>query len=138
MKLKLALAGLMIAIAPTIAFAEGDAVKGKKVFKKCKSCHKIQNGDEVIFKGGKIGPNLYGVIGRAAGSVEGYKYSKGKGKGMLAKAEEIGKWDEAKLDAFLKNPKKYLGGKSKMSLKLKKDKQRANVIAFLKSVGPAE
>lgn len=128
MKLKLALAGLMIAIAPTIAFAEGDAKKGEKVFKKCKACHTVKK------EKNKVGPHLVGIFGRAAGSVEGYKYSKADGKGMVAKAAEIGNWDETNLDAFLTNPKKFLGGKSKMSFKLKKEKQRANVIAYLKSL----
>ena len=63
------------------AFADGhstgDAEAGAKAFKKCKSCHMIvSDNGEVILKGGKSGPNLYGVVGRAAGSVEGFKYSK--------------------------------------------------------------
>jgi len=124
MKLKLALAGLMIAVAPTIAFAEGDAVKGKKVFKKCKACHSAEK------EKNKVGPHLVGVIGRAAGSVEGYKYS----KTMKAKAGEIGAWDEAKMAEYIANPKKYLGGKSKMTYKLKKEGQRKDVIAYLKSL----
>ena len=124
MKLKLAIAGLMIAVAPTIAFAEGDAAKGAKVFKKCKACHTATK------EKNKVGPHLVGIVGRAAGSVEGYKYS----KTMQAKAAEIGNWDEAKLDTWLANPKKYLGGKSKMTFKLKKAGQRADVIAYLKSL----
>ncbi len=128
MKLKLVLAGLMIAAVPTMSFAAsdtmGDAVKGAKVFKKCKSCHvpdKEKN---------KVGPHLVNIIGRAAGSIEGYKYS----KAMKAKAGEIGNWDEAKLMEFLTNPKAYLGGRSKMSFRLKKEKQRQNVVAYLKSL----
>lgn len=124
MKLKLAIAGLMIAVAPTFAFADAHIKKGEKVFKKCKSCHTVKK------KKNKVGPHLVDIFGRAAGSVEGYKYS----KGMKAKAAEIGNWDEAKLDGFLTNPKKYLGAKSKMTFKLKKEKQRANVIAYLKSL----
>jgi len=124
MKLKLALAGLMIAVAPTIAFAEGDAVKGKKVFKKCKACHAADK------EKNKVGPHLVGIIGRAAGSVEKYKYS----KGMKAKAAEIGAWDEAKMAEYITNPKKFLGAKSKMTFKLKKEDQRNDVIAYLKSL----
>jgi len=124
MKLKLALAGLMIAVAPTIAFAEGDAVKGKKVFKKCKACHAADK------EKNKVGPHLVGIIGRAAGSVEKYKYS----KGMKAKAAEIGNWDEAKMAEYITNPKKFLGAKSKMTFKLKKEDQRNDVIAYLKSL----
>jgi len=124
MKLKLALAGLMIAVAPTIAFAEGDAVKGKKVFKKCKACHSAEK------EKNKVGPHLVGIIGRAAGSVEKYKYS----KGMKAKAAEIGAWDEANMAEYITNPKKFLGAKSKMTFKLKKEDQRNDVIAYLKSL----
>lgn len=124
MKLKLAIVGLMIAVAPTMAFAEGDAKKGEKVFKKCKSCHVADK------EKNKVGPHLVGIVGRAAGSVEGYKYS----KAMQAKAAEIGNWDEAKLHDYLESPKKYLGGRSKMTFKLKKEDQRNDVIAYLKSL----
>jgi len=128
MKLKLVLAGLMIAAASTFAnaasHAEGDAVKGAKVFKKCKACHVADK------EKNKVGPHLVGIIGRKAGGVEGYKYS----KGMKAKAEEIGMWDEAKIFEYIANPKKYLGARSKMTFKLKKEKQRKDVIAYLKSL----
>ncbi len=124
MKLKLAIAGLMIALAPTLAHAEGDAVKGKKVFKKCKACHVADK------EKNKVGPHLVGLFGRAAGSVEGYKYS----KAMKAKAAEIGNWDEEHVMAYIANPKKYLGGKSKMTFKLKKEQQRKDVVAYLKSL----
>ena len=50
--------------------AEGDAAEGEKIFKKCRACHTISNGDEVIFQGGKTGPNLYAIIGRVAGSTK--------------------------------------------------------------------
>jgi cytochrome c len=124
MKLKLALAGLMIVVAPTLVHAEGDAKKGEKVFKKCKACHSAKK------EKNKVGPHLVGIVGRAAGSVEKYKYS----KAMKAKAAEIGNWDEAKIMEYITNPKKYLGGKSKMTYKLKKEGQRADVVAYLKSL----
>ena len=72
--------------AATPALAEGDVAKGEKAFKKCKACHMIVNGDEVIFKGGKTGPNLYGIIGRSAGTAEDFKYCK-----SLAAAGEAGR-----------------------------------------------
>ena len=57
------------------AFAAGDAAKGEREFNKCKACHMIQAADGTdIVKGGKTGPNLYGVIGRAAGAQEGFRY----------------------------------------------------------------
>ncbi|WP_108880128.1 c-type cytochrome [Anderseniella sp. Alg231-50] len=108
----------------TGAFAEGDAAKGEKVFKKCKACHAADKAKN------KVGPHLVGIIGRKAGSVEGYKY----GKGLTAAAEKIGEWDEAKLADYLANPKEYIGGKSKMTFKLKKEDQRKDVAAYLASL----
>ena len=124
------------------AFADGhstgDAEAGAKAFKKCKSCHMIVSDDgEVILKGGKSGPNLYGVVGRAAGSVEGFKYS----KDLLAAGDAGLVWDEVLLTSWVKDPKAFLKdyldnskAKSKMSFKLKKGGE--NVAAYLASVGP--
>ncbi len=101
------------------AFAEGDADKGKKVFKKCKTCHTFDPGKK------KIGPHLKGIVGRKAGSVEGYKYSK------AMKAADI-VWDEANLDAFLKKPKAFIKGTKMTFAGLKKESQRQDIIAYLK------
>ena len=107
------------------AFAEGDAAKGEKEFKKCKSCHAIASEDEVFVKGGKTGPNLYGIIGSAAGAQEGFKYS-----AALADAGANGLvWDEANLAEFIQDPKGFLGDKSKMTFKLKK--KAPDVAAYL-------
>ncbi|MEP5154965.1 cytochrome C [Planktotalea sp.] len=117
------------------AFAEGDAAKGEKTFKKCKSCHMIKNGDDIIVKGGKTGPNLYGVIGRTAGTVEGYKY----GKSIVDAGEQGLVWDAESVAAFTADPKGYLKevlddskAKSKMSFRLKKGAE--DVVAYLESV----
>jgi cytochrome c2 len=108
----------------TGAFAEGDAAKGEKVFKKCKACHTATEAKN------KVGPHLVGIMGRKAASVEGYKY----GKGITDAAEKIGEWDEAKLVEYLADPKGYIGGKTKMTFKLKKEDQRMDVIAYLASL----
>ncbi len=108
----------------TGAFAEGDAAKGEKVFKKCKACHAADK------EKNKVGPHLVGIIGRKAASVDGYKY----GKGITEAAEKIGEWDEAKLVEYLADPKGYIGGKSKMTFKLKKEDQRMDVAAYLASL----
>lgn len=100
----------------------GDAAKGEKVFKKCKACHVVEEGKN------KTGPSLYGVVGRAAGSIEGYKYSKAMaGSGLV--------WDAETLDAYLTNPKKYLKGTKMAFAGLKKEKDRADVIAYLATTG---
>lgn len=73
------------------------------------------------------GPNLHGVVGRKIGSVKGFRYSK-----AMKKADFV--WDEERLDAYLANPRKYLP-KNRMSFPgLKKAKDRADVIAYLKSM----
>ena len=76
-KILLSTLGLCFAAAPLFAdgHASGDAEAGEKVFGKCKACHMIVSEDDtVIYKGGKTGPNLYGLYTRQAGTVEGFKY----------------------------------------------------------------
>lgn len=104
------------------AMAEGDAAAGKKVFKKCKACHSLEEGKK------KIGPSLNGVIDRAAAAVDGFKYSKAmKGSGLT--------WDEETLAKFLTKPK-ALVPKTKMSFAgIKKETDIANVIAYIKANG---
>ena len=123
--MKYLLSTLILAFTGTIAFAEGDPAKGEKVFRKCKSCHMITSEDEVFVKGGKTGPNLYGIIGRQAGSLEGFKYS----KILAAKGEEGLKWDEKSLAEYTQDPTKFLGERSKMTFKLKKGSE--DVAAYL-------
>jgi cytochrome c len=129
-------------VAPAFAdgHATGDAAEGEKVFKKCKSCHMIVDAEgEAIQKGGKTGPNLYGLYQRTAGSVEDFKYS----KGLKAYGETGAVWEEASFLAWSKDPSKYLTeqlGKrerSKMSFKLKSEEDATNLWAYLVSVGPA-
>jgi len=119
------------------AFAEGDVAKGEKLFKKCKACHMIVNGDDVIFKGGKTGPNLYGIIGRTAGTYENFKY----GKSIVAAGEGGLVWDEELIAKYVVDPKAFLkehlddgGAKSSMSFRLKKGGE--DVAAYLASVSP--
>ena len=85
----------LLMLSSTPVWAEGDAAKGEKVYKKCKSCHSLEAGKN------KIGPHLDGVIGRTAGAVEGFKYS-------LAMADSGLVWDEAALDSFLAKPKELV------------------------------
>lgn len=99
---------------------------GKKVFKKCKACHQV--GDKAK---NKTGPVLNGIIGRAAGTVEGFKYS----KAMKAKADEGLVWTDEALAEFLAKPKAFIKG-TKMSFSgLKKEKDLAAIAAYLASQG---
>ena len=133
--------GMALLSAPAFAdgHATGDAEAGEKVFNKCKACHMIQDADgNDIVKGGRTGPNLYGVYTRVAGSTD-FKYGK-----SIVEAGEAGlEWNEEEFVKYVADPKKYLAeytdnkrAKSKMSFKLKDDDDAANVWAYLVSVGP--
>ena len=93
-----ALASAM-ALTSATAMAAGDAAKGAKVFKKCKACHSIKAGKK------KVGPSMFGVVGRKAGTAKGYRFSKAmKSSGLT--------WDEATLDKFVSAdpyPHAYVG-----------------------------
>ena len=101
------------------AFA-GDAASGEKIFKKCKACHVVEAEKH------KTGPHLVNLFGRQAGTADGYKkYSKAsKDSGII--------WNEETLDGFLTAPKKYLKGTKMAFAGLKKEQDRADVIAYLK------
>lgn len=102
------------------AFAEGDAAAGEKVYKKCKTCHVI---DE---EKNKVGPHLVGIVGRTAGAADGFKYSK-------AMMESGITWDEATIAAYLADPKGYIKGNKMAFVGLKKEEDIANVIAYMKA-----
>lgn len=100
-------------------FATADAIRGAKIFKKCSSCHSINKGE-----GAKVGPNLYGVIGRNKGSTEGFNYSEAlKGKGGL--------WSKEEVNQFITKPKEYIKGTKMAFAGLKKPQDRADVILYL-------
>ena len=128
----------ILAMIASNAVAAGDAEKGLKAFKKCKSCHMIvDEGGNTIIKGSRAGPNLYGIFGRRAGSVYDFKY----GKSLAALGATGFVWSEAEFVTYVANPKKFLVNKlddkkarSKMSFKLKKDADALNIWAYLVSV----
>lgn len=121
----LAAAALALAVSATSALAEGDAAKGEKQYKKCKTCHALEDGKN------KVGPHLVGLFGREAGSVEGFKYSK-------AMLESGIVWDEATLDAYLKKPKEAVPGTKMAFAGMKKEQQRIDLIAYLKEATQAQ
>ena len=102
--------------------AMGNVEHGEKVFKRCSACH-------IVAKGGKnfIGPALYGVVGRASGSVGDYAYS----KALKAHGKN---WGFEELNAFLLKPKSYIKGTKMAYAGLRKDKDRASVILYLNSL----
>ena len=140
MKISIYAAFAVVALAlPAVAQDAGDAAKGKKEFNKCKACHMVQAPDGTdIVKGGKTGPNLYGVVGRKAGSEEGFKYSDALIK--LGEAGEV--WTTEDLAQYVTDPNKYVeekvGDKSlKTKMTFKLGKNQADVVAFLAENSPA-
>ncbi|MDE0058450.1 MAG: c-type cytochrome [Defluviicoccus sp.] len=122
---------LTLAASMGAAFTPGDPVKGEKAFKKCKTCHSVVPGKKMA-----TGPNLLGVFGRQAGTVE-FKF----GKSMVEAGEAGLTWTPEAMDAYIKDPKgflkKTLGAskvRNKMKYKMKKAGQRADVIAYLMSL----
>ena len=102
--------------------AAADVDKGAKVFKKCAACHTLETGKN------KVGPYLTGVIGRDIASVDGFKYSD-----SLTEIE--GEWTYDQLDAFLLKPRDFASGTKMSFAGLKKDEDRADVIAYIESAG---
>ncbi|GGH28337.1 cytochrome c [Cribrihabitans marinus] len=132
MKYLIAAAAVSMMAMPAVA---GDPEKGEKEFRKCKSCHMVvsDSGEEIV-KGGKTGPNLYGVVGRTAGTAD-FKY----GDSLVEAGEKGLVWNEENFVAYTEDPRGFLkeylddtGAKSKMSFKLRKGAE--DVYAYLESV----
>ena len=100
-------------------FASASAAEGAKVFKKCAACHSIKEGGA-----NKLGPALWGVLGRTAGSVPGYKYS----KAMAAHGKN---WSFEEMNGFLIKPKDWIKGTKMSFAGLKNAKDRAAVILYM-------
>lgn len=115
----LALGWVVIAPPASSAWADGALEKGQKLFARCSACHSATEQN-------KVGPGLLGVVGRSAGTAEGYSYSAAmKSSGLT--------WDVGSLDAFLKSPSGVVKG-TRMSVSIPKDQDRADVIAYLKTL----
>ena len=117
----------IVAVAALLAlsFALPTGVLAEKAFKKCVSCHSIEEGGK-----NKVGPNLWNIMNRGTGQMEGYKYS----KKFAAWAKENPQWTPELMDAWLENSKKLVKG-TKMAFKEKKESKRADIIAYLQSMG---
>jgi len=121
-------AALMLTAAPVLA----DSEEGERLYRRCSACHSLEAGEN------RVGPTLNGVVGRAAGSVDGYSYSDGlaaAGAGGLV-------WDEESLAAYLENPTNYIrevtgdsGARSKMTFRLPGEEDREHLAEYLASLG---
>lgn len=114
----IAIASILILSSADVALAEGDAALGKRVFNKCKACHSLKEG------GRKIGPSLWAVLGRKAGTVEGYRYSR-----AFVASNVV--WGSETIAKFLKAPKKFVKGNKMAFPGLRKPKDIANVLAYI-------
>lgn len=133
--------GLSLMAAPAFAdgHATGDAEAGEKVFSKCKACHSIVDADgEAIVRGGRNGPNLYGVYMRQAGTAD-FKY----GDDLVAAGEAGLVWEEEQFVSYVADPRAFLRetlddkkARSQMSFKLSDEEDAANVWAFIVASGP--
>lgn len=104
--------------------ASADAAAGQTVFKKCTACHDASAGGP-----NKVGPNLYGVVGRPMASHEGFSYS----EAMKTHADGGKAWTFEDLNTYLTNPKAEIPGNKMAFAGLKKDEDRANLLAWLNS-----
>jgi cytochrome c len=107
-----------------VLLANASAEAGAAQIKKCTACHGFEQGGA-----NKVGPNLHGIVGNPVASHEGFAYSE-------ALKQFGGVWDYERLDCFLKNPKACVAGTKMAFAGIKKDGERADVIAYLRSVSP--
>lgn len=104
----------------TVPALAADPAAGEKAFAVCKACHRVGEGAK-----NTVGPTLNGVVGRPAGTVEGFNYSEAmKNSGLT--------WDEATLTVYLKNPKEKVPGTKMAFAGVKDDTKIADIVAFLK------
>jgi cytochrome c len=112
-------AGLALAL-PAVASAQ-DAENGKMLFTKCAPCHAIGPGAK-----NKVGPELTGIVGRKAASVEGFTYSDAlKGSGIT--------WDDAALHEWIADPKKKVPGTKMLFPGVKDETERDDLLAYIES-----
>lgn len=116
----LAVAGLVMAVTPRTASAQGDAAHGKSVFEsQCTACHSLT--------ANRVGPKLGGVVGRKAGTAAQFQYS------PALKASSI-VWSQPTLDQWLTSPQSLIPGQ-RMNITVSDAKRRADIIAYLMSAG---
>lgn len=119
---KLLATACLLSLSAGVALADGDAEKGEKVFRKCAACHAVGEGAE-----NKVGPELNNILGRGIAAEADFTYS----DALTALAEAEGEWTPEKLAAFLEKPRDYAKGTKMSFAGLRKEDERADVIAYL-------
>lgn len=123
-KISAAAVALLLSL-PVAAHAAGDAAKGETVFKKCKICHQVGPDAKNV-----VGPIQNNLIGRKAGTTEGFKYS----DAMKEAGEKGMVWTEENIDKYLTDPKNFIPKNKMAFVGLPDAADRADVIAYLKTL----
>ena len=100
--------------------------RGRRFFNECAVCHTTQEG-----AAHRVGPNLFGIVGREAGKAEGFSYSKALGESDLV-------WTDENLDAYIQNPQGFIPGNRMAYAGQRNAERRADIIAYLKTLKPAD
>lgn len=106
----------------TLADFTGDAAAGEKTFMQCASCHVVEPGVN------RVGPSLAGIVGRAAGSIDGYNYTEANANSGIT-------WTPEKMFQYLEDPRRVIPGTKMAFAGLKDGQDRANVIVYLQTTG---
>jgi len=113
-----------VAVAPGLAQAQGNAEAGQRVFNQCRACHTIDQGGR-----NGVGPNLWGIVGRPAASIEGFRYS----ANMREVAAGGHVWTVDNLRAYITNPKAVVPRGSMAYAGLRNEQQLNDLIAYLEA-----
>jgi len=105
-----------------IAGLTGDPAAGRRVFVRCQTCHVIEEGVN------RVGPSLYGIFGRTAGTVEGFRYSNANANSGVV-------WDAENMFEYLENPRAFIPGTIMAFPGIRSEQERADVIAYIKDNG---
>lgn len=117
-----ALAAAFILPALPAHAADGDAEAGARVFRtQCGACHVVEAGKN------RVGPSMFGIVGRKSGEVEGFRYSAANKNANIT-------WTPGELDTYLINPRAKIPGTTMAYVGLRNEKQRADLIAYLVSL----
>ncbi|TVS00467.1 MAG: cytochrome C [Rhodobacteraceae bacterium] len=131
--------------AGTFAVQAADIEAGASAFQsQCQNCHNVINEEGDVLAGRpnvRTGPNLYAILGRQAGVVDGFRY----GASLVEAGEEGLVWDEELMTAYLQDPQGFLRetldnnrARSQMSFRVRDEETAVNIIAFLDSLAPAD
>jgi cytochrome c len=128
-KRELAVIAAICSLSGAALAAEGDPAAGENVFKKCKICHQIGEGAK-----NQVGPELNGIIGRKAGTAAGFSYS----PAMKEAGDKGLVWSDENLHKYTENPKDFVPKNKMAFVGLKQEKERDDVIAYLKKFSPGQ